>query len=143
VAEKVGLRGLDLFLAVATACLSEFTSYSGVIKFAGELSSEGVVAESYGIAIETLVGEEGRHIARAGHGSHFWYWGCGFRCRYLSGLDGSDFERWGELDRLMGGYSYHALTEQSSSTTRRTRDYFAEDLHAERGNFLSNDAQFF
>jgi len=62
VAEKVGLRGLDLFLAVMTACLSEFTSYSRIIKFAGELSSEDIVAESYRIAIEALVGEESRYI---------------------------------------------------------------------------------
>jgi len=62
VAEKVGLKGLDLFLAVMTACLSEFTSYSRITRFAGELSSEDVVAESYRIAIEALVGEESRYI---------------------------------------------------------------------------------
>jgi len=62
VAEKTNLKGLDLFLAVMTACLSEFTSYDRITKFAGELSSEDVVAESYRIAIEALVGEESRYI---------------------------------------------------------------------------------
>ncbi|RLE92007.1 MAG: DUF1156 domain-containing protein [Thermoprotei archaeon] len=62
VAERIGLKGLDLFLTVMTACLSEFTSYSRITRFGGELSSEDIVAESYRIAIEVLVGEESRYI---------------------------------------------------------------------------------
>ena len=56
--KKVKLKGLDLFLAVMTACLSEFTSYDKIMRFAGELSSRDIVRESYRVAIETLVGEE-------------------------------------------------------------------------------------
>jgi putative DNA methylase len=64
-AEKIGLGGLDLLLAVMTACLSEFTSYDKVARFGGALSSSDIVAESYRIAVEVLVGEESRHIKSA------------------------------------------------------------------------------
>ena len=64
-AEKIGLGSLDLLLAVMTACLSEFTSYDKVVRFGGELSSSDIVAESYRIAVEVLVGEESRHIKSA------------------------------------------------------------------------------
>ena len=57
-AEKLGFRGLDLFLAVMTACLATFTSYEKIVKFAGELSSKDLVRESYKLTIETLVGGE-------------------------------------------------------------------------------------
>ncbi|RLG71698.1 MAG: hypothetical protein DRO23_11570 [Thermoprotei archaeon] len=57
-AEKLGFKGLDLFLSVMTACLSVFTSYDKIVRFAGELSSEDIVREAYRLAVEALVGEE-------------------------------------------------------------------------------------
>jgi len=57
-AEKSGLEGLDLFLATMVASLSTFTSYDRITRFGGELQSDEIVARSYRIAVEALVGED-------------------------------------------------------------------------------------